>query len=262
MALRRFDRIYYSLEKDGNQTLICPLTRLRYDEDIQSPVIQKPLRPGTPIIVELWQMAEQSDIDAYEWGDPVLLTVDGLIDELILNSGATPWGIEGIDAEDLMDEGSVHSDGTTSRTFLDGEEVTLDDVRVCAFEDLDADAADRVDDYLWLTGPDDRPVGMILFPTDANWLCRQENKRCGINPYDDTAAGKFSSSPMSTEGVSRRLDFTPFRYAVLAKYPSSREWVLAGALDTKERAETIADCLRMNHEEFALGEVAIKEIVE
>lgn len=250
MSLRDFDRIYYTIEKRGSQTLIHPFTRIGYDATARTATIQQPVAPDNPITVELWQMAEQSDIDGYEWGEPKPATTQQVIDALILNSNSTPLIADGIEEQDV--EGT-HYDGHTARTFWEDEEVSLDDIRIAAYEEIDEDAADRGDDYLLVSDNDGTTIGMTLFPMDAEMLCGLLDKEIG----EDTATAEY----MSIKGIRRPIDLASVKYAVLEKIPRSLSWLLVGATDTLAHAEVIAQCREKGiYESGMTGEAIIKRV--
>lgn len=250
MPVKDFDRIYYTIEKRGSQTLIRPLTRIGYDATTRTATIQKPVAPSNPITVELWQRAEQSDIDGYEWGEPQPATTQQVIDAFILNSSSTPWGIDGIEEQDI--EGA-HYDGHSARTFWEDDEVTLNDIRIAAYEEIDEDAADRGDAYLLISDNDGTTIGITLFPTDAEMLCGLLDKEMG----EDFATAEY----MSIEGIRRPIDLAPVKYAVLEKIPRSLSWLLVGALDTLAHAEAIAQCREKGtYESDLTGEAIIKRV--
>lgn len=250
MALRDFTRVYYTIEKRGNQTLVYPATRITYDENAQSLVTQRPLDPSNPITVELWQRAEQSDIDGYEWGEPQPTTTQQIINGLILNSNSTPWGIDGIEEQD--DEGT-HYDGHPARTFWEDDEITLDDIRIAAYEEIDKDASDRGDDYILTSDTNGTTIGITLFPMDAEMLRELLDNEMG--------EGFATTEHMSTEGIRRRIDLIPVKHAVLEKIPHSFSWLLVGALDTLAHAEAIAQRHEKGTYESGLtGEVIIKPV--
>lgn len=245
MSLKDFERTYYAIEKSGSQTLIYPHTRISYDSNLRSLVIQKPLDPTTPITIELWQMAEQYDINRYEWLLPRPITTQQAIDELILNSTSTPWSIDGIEEQDT--EGS-HYDGHPARTFNADEEITPDDIRLTAYEEIDKDAQERIEDYLLITKPDGEVIGMTLYPMDAEMLCGVLDKEMG-----EGATAEY----MGIVGIRRLVDLSPLRYAVLTQYPSSNTYLLVAALDTFEHAQTIAECRRQGTSETGIDRKSV-----
>lgn len=229
MGLRGFDRIYYAIEKSGAKTLVCPYRRLYYDDELQSLVIAEPLTPE-PITIELWQMAEQEDIDRFQWGKKRPISVDTLLGFLVADSDITPWGIDGTDE---MDEAGVHWDGRGARTFAEGEEVSLDDIRVIAHEEMDRDAAERISDYTLVVGEDGSTIALTLFPMDAELLCGE---------MDLSGEGSATTEPMSHAGIRRFVDFITIRHAVLEKYKD--EWVLVAGADTFSHASALAEYRR------------------
>lgn len=250
MSLRQFDRIYYSIEKNGNQTLVYPHTRIAWCPALGSLAIQKPAVPGSPITIELWQRAEQSDIDRYQWGEPEPVSTCRAIDELILNSSSTPWGIDGIEEQDW--EG-LHHDGQNARNFSECETVGLDDIRIAAYEEIDRDAPERIDSFLLVEGPDGQAIGMTLYPMDAEVLCAKLDKEIGD--------GKATAEYMSVLGIRRPVNLSSLRYAVLNRYPSSGDFLLVAASDTHEHARTLAECRRAGTYESGLtDEVVIARV--
>ena len=246
MSIRRFDRTYYSIEKDGNQTLVFPHTRIAWCPAHGSLAIQKSARPGDAITIELWQRAEQSDIDCYQWGEPEPASIDRVLDELIINSTSTPWSIDGIEEQDWK---GLHYDGQNARTFSNGEKVSLDDIRIAAYEEIDPDAPDRIDSYLLVEGECGRTIGMVLYPMDAEVLCATLDKEIG--------EGVATAEYMSVVGVRRPVDLSALRHAVLNRLPSSDGLLLVAATDTHEHARTIARCRRTGACESGLSEETI-----
>lgn len=254
MGLRNFNRIWYSIEKSGNTTLVYPFLRISYDAGLQSLVEQKPL-DDTPISIELWQMAEQSDIDDFPWGEKRIITVNDLMETLIANSEITPWGIDGTDEGD---EVGIHWDGYGARTYKGDEAISLDDIRVVAYEEIDRDASERISDYLLVSGVEGKTVALVLYPIDAEMLCGAMDRELGITTSDVHTSERATAEYMRIEGLSRHIDFSPLRYAVLEALAPHKEMALVGATDTMEHAMVIAECRRLDHE--GRGSATIKEV--
>lgn len=239
MSLRDFTRIYYQVEKRGNQTLVYPCKRISWDPVAHTPAVQRPLDPSAPITIELWQMAEQSDVDEYSWGEKEPITVDALIDILIAESNITPWPIDGTDEQD---EEGLHYEGRDARTFGGDEEVSLDDVRVAAYEEIDRDAEERIEDYHLITREDGSTVGLVLYPSDKDILLWEDETQ--------------SAETMSRAGITRRIDLSTLTHAVLSRYQQSDEWILIAALDNEEQAKLLATIHEDEGEEVAVEAIA------
>lgn len=245
MGLRHFDRICYAVEKsgrDGQRTLICPFRRISYDGELQSLVEQRP-ENDDPITIELWQAAEQSDIDGFPWGKKRVIAVGDLIDTLIAESDITPWSVEGTDE---MDDEGVHWDGHSARAYEGNEEITLDDIRVAAYEEIDRDASERMSDYLLVSGVGNATVALVLYPSDAEMLCGAMDTELGITASDIPASDRATAEYMRIEGLSRRVDFSPLRYAVLEAVAPHTDMLLVAATDTLEHARVVAECRRLD----------------
>lgn len=147
MSLKRFQRAYYMIDielplddedDEGEWTQVVPSTRIYYDEGLESLAIQ--MADGCAVdVVDDPDILKDCLSEYWEWEDPVAASVEQVVNTLKENSRASFLSLEHLKSPTNgdYDNESEHYDARTASTFKDDEEITLDDIKLIAYEALD-----------------------------------------------------------------------------------------------------------------------------